>query len=202
MKSSIMLIRVALLVLAFGLLGGCAGTVKNMREAPIDKLTRVQPEPGKALVVFMRPSGLGFAVQSSVFEVRNDAPTLVGIVAAKTKVAYHTTPGKHLFMAIGETADYMEADLLPDRTYYVRVSPRMGMWKARFVLEPVNAAALDAAEFKTDVADCSWVEKIAESENWARQNMGSVLAKHAEYSREWQAKPVDQRPALKPIDGR
>ena len=132
------------------LLGGCAGTVKSMREAPVEKSVAMKPEPGKALVVFMRPSGLGFAVQSSVFDVKDNQPSLVGIVAAKAKVAYQAPPGVHLFMVIGESADYMEAELLPDLTYYAQVSPRMGMWKARFSVEPVKPATLDTATFKTD----------------------------------------------------
>lgn len=202
MKTSALLFRFALLALVAALLGGCAGTVKNMREAPIDKATTLKPEPGKALVVFMRPSGLGYAVQSSVFEVRNNQPELIGIVAAKAKVAHQGAPGKHLFMVIGESADYMEADLLPDRTYYVQVSPRMGMWKARFSLEPVPLENLDTATFKTDFAECAWVEKSPQSEAWARENMGSVLGKHAEYFKDWNATPADKRPALKPQDGR
>jgi hypothetical protein len=202
MKSSVTLLRLALFALAVGLLGGCAGPIKNMREAAIEKTASLKPEPGKALVVFMRPSGLGYAVQSSVFEVKDNQPVLVGIVAAKTKVAYQATPGNHLFMAIGESADYMQANLLPDRTYYVQVSPRMGMWKARFSLEPVKPAALDTAEFKSEFAECAWVEMTAQSESWAKENMPSVLAKHSEYFKEWQAKPADQKPALAPADGR
>jgi len=190
------------LVVACGLLGGCAGTVKSMREAPVEKSVSMRPEPGKALVVFMRPSGMGFAVQSSVFDVNDNEPSLVGIVAAKTKVAYQAAPGVHLFMAIGESADYMEAELLPDRTYYAQVSPRMGLWKARFSVEPVKPATLDTATFKGDFADCRWVEKTGESESWARENMPSVRARHAEYFKEWQTKPADQKPRLAAQDGR
>ena len=194
--------RAMLVVLAAGLLGACAGPVKNMREAPVEKTASVKAELGKALVVFMRPSGLGFAVQSSVFDVKDNQPALIGIVAAKTKVAYQATPGKHLFMAIGESADYIEADLLPDRTYYVQVAPRMGLWKARFGLEPMKAGALDTDVFKKDIAECTWVEKTAQSEAWAQANMTSVLAKHTEYYKDWQAKPAGERLALKPEDGR
>lgn len=202
MKSSVILLRSALFVVAAGLLGGCAGPVKNMSVAAIEKSAILKPEPGKALVVFMRPSVLGSAVQSSVFEIQDNQPALVGIVAAKAKVAYQAAPGSHLFMVIGENADYMQADLLADRTYYVQVSPRMGMWKARFGLEPVKPATLDTAAFKSELADCAWVEKTAQSDSWARENMSSVLAKHSEYFKEWQAKPADQKPALAPADGR
>ena len=202
MNASIALLRSGLVVLVLGVLAGCAGPVKNMREAPLEKTVAVKPEPGKAMVVFMRPSGLGYAVQSSVFEVKDNQALLVGIVAAKTKVAHQATPGKHLFMAIGESADYMEADLLPDRTYYVQVSPRMGLWKARFSLDPVSGATVDSGVFKNEFAECGWVEKNEQSDAWARENMPSVLEKHAKYFKDWQATPAANRPTLVSQDGR
>jgi hypothetical protein len=184
------------------LLTGCAGTVKNMQASSLDKTVTVKPEPGKALVVFMRPSGMGYAVQSSVFEVKGEQPVLAGIVAAKAKAGYQVEPGKHLFMAIGETAEFMDADVLADKTYYARVSPRMGMWKARFILEPLKADVLNSGEFKSDFEECIWVEKSAESERWSRENMGSVQNKRAESYPKWQSAPAEEKPALLPADGR
>jgi hypothetical protein len=69
------------------LLSGCAGTVKNMQSVPPDRVVNA-PEEGKSMVVFMRPSSFGFAVQSSVFEIKENKSSLVGIIAAKTKVSY------------------------------------------------------------------------------------------------------------------
>lgn len=85
------------------------------------------PEKGKSLIVFMRPSSIGYAIQSSVFEVKGDDVHLAGIVAAKKKVAYQVEPGKHLFMVVGESADFMSAELEKDKTYYALVTPRVGM---------------------------------------------------------------------------
>lgn len=193
----------ALVVSALALLGGCAGTVKHMQPSALEKTATVKPDPGKALLVFMRPSGLGFAVQSSVFKANPvGTGSLVGIVAAKAKVAYQVEPGQHLFMAIGESAEFMTADVLAGKTYYVRVEPRMGMWKARFALEPVKAAMLDSAELGNDLADCSWVERTTDSERWARENLSSVEAKRAEYYPKWQAEATDRKAALLPVDGR
>jgi hypothetical protein len=189
-----------ILVIA-SLISGCAGTVVHMQELAADKAP-IAPAPGKAAVVFLRPSGLGFAVQSSVFEVKDNQSLIVGIVAAKTKVAYQVEPGKRLFMAIGESADFMTAELLPDRTYYVTVAPRMGFWKARFGLEPVSAKDLDSPEFKSSLADCKWVEKTNASENWARGNMASIESKRAEYYPDWMNRPELERPHLSQDDGR
>ncbi len=192
----------ALIILAIAsLISGCAGTVVHMQELAADKAP-VAPAPGKAAVVFLRPSGLGFAIQSSVFEVKDNQSLLVGIIAAKTKVTYQVEPGKRLFMSIGENADFMTADLLPNRTYYVLVTPRMGLWKARFGLEPVRAKELDSPEFKSSLADCKWVEKTDASENWARGSMASVESKRAEYYPDWIKQPEPDRPHLMQGDGR
>jgi hypothetical protein len=85
------------------------------------------PEPGKALLVFMRPSGVGSGIQSTVYEVSGDEVRIIGIVSAKTKIAYQAEPGKQLFMTVGESADFMSAELQPGRTYYASVAPRMGL---------------------------------------------------------------------------
>jgi hypothetical protein len=192
------------LILAFAvLLSGCAGTVTNMREVPA-AAPPPAPEPGKALVIFMRPSGLGFAIQSSVFEVQenNPVPALIGIVAAKTKVAYRANPGKYTFMTIGENADFMTAELLAGKTYYVRVEPRMGMWKARFGLEPIAQKELAGTKLAGELSECKWVEKSAESDAWAVANMPSIQSKRTEYYRDWIKQEEAKKPRLLPEDGR
>src|SRR5687767_12203944 len=106
------------------LLAACAGSSPRMQEITAERYAPA-PEPGKALVVFMRPSGLGFAIQSTVYEVSGDELRIIGIVSAKTKVAYQAEPGKRLFMTVGESADFMSAELQAGRTYYAAVAPRM-----------------------------------------------------------------------------
>ncbi len=69
-------VAAALLLL---LLGACAGSSQYMRDvAP--EMVNYTPKPDQALVVFMRPSGLGFAIQSSVFDITDGSPIFLGIV--------------------------------------------------------------------------------------------------------------------------
>jgi hypothetical protein len=187
--------------LAAMMLSGCAGAVKSMRAVPPDQAA-TSPVQGKAMVVFMRPATLGFAIQSSVFEVKQDEPMLVGIVAAKKKVAYQVNPGKHLFMVVGESADFMSAELDADKTYYALVTPRMGMWKARFSLKPVSAAELQSPDFNKWYGACEWVEKIAAADTWATENMPSIRSKQDAYYTKWMNKDSTARPMLHPEDGR
>ncbi len=189
-----------MLLLIMSLLSGCAGTVKHMQEVSTNKVM-IGPATGKAAVVFLRPSGMGALVQSSVFEVKANRLQLVGIVAAKTKVVYYVDPGQHLFMVVGENADFMKADLVADRTYYVSVSPRMGLWKARFGLEPIKGNELSSPEFKSSLEECKWVENTAASENWAIANMASIESKRAEYYADWSKVPEEEKQRLSMDDG-
>jgi len=190
-----------LIVLLASLVSGCAGTVVHMQEVAADRAPS-GPPPGKAMVVFMRPSGLGFAVQSTVYEVKGNNVSLIGVVAAKTKVAYMVDPGARLFMVVGENADFMDADLLPNRTYYARVEPRLGLWKARFALEPVPAKELGTSDFQSQLGECKWVVKTPSADAWLAQNLDSVQSKRLEYYAEWAGKPAAEKPRLASGDGR
>ena len=182
-------------------LTGCAGTVKNMREVSPENIVNA-PDQGKSLIVFMRPSTLGFAIQSSVFEVTENNIQLAGIVAAKKKVAYQIEPGKHFFMVVGESADFMYAELEENKTYYALVTPRMGLWKARFSLKPIHHDELNSSQFTDWVESCDWVEISSESENWANSNMSSIQSKQTEYYQDWMEKDASKRPKLLPQDGK
>jgi hypothetical protein len=154
------------------------------------------PHADQATIVFLRPSGFGGAIQSSVFDVTNDPPTLVGIISSMKKIALSTTPGHHRFMVISEAADFMDAELSAGRTYYALVAPRMGMWRARFSLRPMSGDSPDLVGY---LKDTNWVENTAASQAWAKSNLGSVLAKKAEYIGEWEAK--QDKPILRDGDG-
>ena len=103
------------------LLSACSGPLKYMQHVPSDRVVTA-PDEGKAMVVFMRPASLGFAIQSTVFLIKEDTPVLVGHVAAKKKVSYQIEPWKHLFMVVSEAADFMAAELEANKTYYALVT--------------------------------------------------------------------------------
>ncbi len=172
-----------------------------MEELP-DQNAVMGPPAGQAQVVFLRPSGLGFAIQSSVFEIQEGKPTLLGIIAAKKKLACPLPPGAHLFMVIGENADFMSADLLPDKTYYVLDEPRMGFWKARFSLEPVPQKKLGGTDLTDWLGECRWVRKVPDADNWMQANIKSIMAKYNDYYADWVKKPDADKPTLLPGDGK
>jgi len=183
------------LVLILGMSAGCAFKSSDMRKVDPARAATSAATGDKAVVVFMRPSRLGGAIQSSVFDVTqpaNQTDKLVGIVSSGTKVAYVTEPGEHLFMVVGENADFMTATLAGGKTYYVLVSPRMGWWKARFSLEPVHEAELGSSEFK-EWNGTELVENTAASTAWAKENWESIQDKKVDYLQTWNGKTPAER---------
>ena len=112
------------------LVGGCAGTSQYMRKAE----PPTGPPPEKALVYFMRPSGMGFAVHFQIW----DGHQLIGLSQAKSYFAYPCDPGKHLFIGIAENKRGVEAELEAGKSYYVLTQVKMGAWRARMAFIPVT----------------------------------------------------------------
>lgn len=190
-----------LLLLASAALSGCVSSA--MRPVAPEQASYV-PSADSAVVIFLRPSTLGYAIQSSVFDLAPAGDQFVGIVSSTTKVAYVTTPGEHLFMVIGENADFMKATLAPGKTYYALVTPRFGWVKARFSLEPIRATQLDTAEFRSWDDDTEFIENTDASRQWAAENWASIQSKKDDYIRKWNSKPQNERDeqTLNPDDGR
>lgn len=155
------------------------------------------PPQGQSTLVLFRSSFFGGAVQSSVFDVTDGQSDFIGIISAGKKVTHTFPAGERRVMALGENASFIDIDTLPGKVYYARVSPRMGLWKARFVLEPVPAG--DPA-LEEELASCEWVGNTPTSTAWAQQNIQSALIKMREYLPEFESDP--NRAMLSKSDGR
>lgn len=159
------------------------------------------PAPGKALIVFLRPSSFGGAIHSSVYDTHESADTFVGIVSSKTKVAYQADPGDHLFMVVAENADFMIAHLDPGKTYYALVSPRMGIWKARFSLLPIHDKteakySTRSSDFHDWMESTAWVRVTPEAEQWYREHASDIRGKKLDYMRKWDSADAEQKAEL------
>jgi hypothetical protein len=188
------------IVLCIGLaLTGCAS--KYMQ--PVDPEIELSyvPSESEAVIIFMRPSAFGGAVQSSVFDTTTGENVLVGIISSKAKVAYKTAPGEHIFMVVGENADFMGAEVEAGKKYYALVTPRVGFWKARFSLKPIHRDELASEKFKTWYSSCNFVENTNSSYQWAQENASSIQSKRVTYFQKWMSKPEMDRPVLYKEDG-
>jgi hypothetical protein len=177
------------------MLAGCAIRSDLMSPADADA-SAVRPEPGKALVVFVRPGRLAGAVQAVVY----DGDALVGVCSADTAIAYQTEPGQHLFMVVSEAVDFLDSMLLPGKSYFVEVVPRSGWWRARFSLHPIEAKR-SGKRLSQWLRSVRLVDLNDAGRQWGRENDPSVTEKKAEYLPRWRAKSDDERPALWPGDG-
>ncbi len=125
---------VGLAVLMAALTAGCgAATSEYMR--PIAGPEPAGMPPGKAKVVFVRPSNFANKV---VFTIIDERGYFLGDSTAGARFAVFLDPGEHYFIAWTETTETVKATLVPGRTYYVEVRAKMGIWKARASLWAVN----------------------------------------------------------------
>lgn len=193
-----------LLCAAALLLSGCASSLmKPGDEQSISALTEQ-----RARVVFLRPSSLGGAIQASLFDVTDGTPGFIGVSSVGTKVMYDAAPGSHRFMVVSEAADFLDANLAAGKTYYAVVTPRMGMWKARFSLWPVKADpkapySLKGTDFPAWVKQGKLVLNTPEGEQWAKTNAADIQDKYSAYLKVWDAKSPEalEKRALEPEDG-
>ncbi|QSX35288.1 hypothetical protein JYB87_08895 [Shewanella avicenniae] len=171
------------------LFAGCASNPMT-----VSKQVEVnRPSADHAQVVFMRDSFVGAAISASIFDISSGEPVFIGILDNGTKLAHSVTPGKHVFMVVSEAADFMEAELIPGKTYYSIVTPRMGMWKARFSMWPIKANpnarySLSSADFNDWNTGTKLASLSPKAEAWFEANLASIKAKQIEYWAVWQEK--------------
>lgn len=160
-------------------------------------VTTIGPNDGvlaknQAAIVFFRDTSFGGAIQAPVVESLDQDVAFVGIVSANTRLMHKTTPGKHFYVVGGESSSLLEADLAPQKFYYVRVDPKMGAFKARFALEPVDAAD---AKLPKALSGCSWVAPGATAQGWFNENKGNLKGKSDS------AATRENKAVLKPYNG-
>ncbi|MCL1985178.1 MAG: hypothetical protein FWG59_01850 [Betaproteobacteria bacterium] len=169
----VMLVLAALAACAA--LVGCAS--KHMEVATIGQNDGALSE-NQAAIVFFRDTSFGGAIQAPVVESFVEATgsnvEFVGIVSANTKLLHKTTPGKHIFIVGGESSNMLEADLAPQKFYYVRVDPKMGLMKARFAFEPV---LVNDEKLQKLLSGCTWVTSGPTAQAWFNENKDSMQGK-------------------------
>lgn len=186
------------------LLSGCASNPMKITERTVVEPIQITD----AQVVFMRSSFLGKAINASIYDVTGDKLEFIGVIANGTKIPYKTSPGKHRFMVVSEAADFMESDLAAGKTYYSMITPRMGLWKARFSIMPIKKDP--QYKFNTSSDDFnSWLEstKVAEksekANEWFNANQEDIARKKVKYLADWQQKSAQElvERSLAPQDG-
>lgn len=158
------------------------------------QLSAVQAQPaveaGKAQIVFMRPSNYAGPISATVYDVTNGEIRFLGVLGPKDKMSVAVEPGAHRYMVVAENADFMEATVDAGAVYFAIIRARMGVWKARFSLIPIQSESADQynlnhPEFKSWRATGEWVEPTARATQWYEENKDSVREKHDDYMTKW-----------------
>jgi hypothetical protein len=185
----------ALLITCY-ILVGCAIITDHMNPADEDQQTK-GPENGKALVHFMRPYKLTTRLsQATIY----DGDTYIGTISADKRLAYQAEPGKHLFMVIGENADFMQAELLADKTYYVKIDSWSGFWKPRYGLIPLSGV-VPQAEIDEYYASTQEVKVNGAGIKWAMDKQLEIQQRKADFFPDWLSTSDEKKQSLRPESG-
>ena len=174
-------------------LSSCAGSSNYMKPSA----SQVVPTQDKALVRFMRPSGMGFAINFNML----DGTKVIGNSVAKSQFDYLADPGHHLFVSISENKVFLEADLAPGKVYYVITRIYPGWMRARVAFEAVTRGS----EFWDAVLQYEKELQRLEPDEanlriWQDAHREEIQAVLSSYESEFKTKY--NWPKLSPIDGR
>lgn len=95
----------------------------------------IMPAPeNKSVVYFVRTTSLGFLIDFDYL----DSTSLIGRFNGPKYLRYECNPGKHLFWARSENRDFIEADLLAGKVYFIAANVLMGAMQAAVELNVVH----------------------------------------------------------------
>jgi len=116
--------------------------------APIAAPVTAASVDGSSKLVFMRVSKQSSGIDAMLFDVTDaGGPRFIGTVGAAAKLSYPLNPGLYTFMVVGETAEFMQANIAGGKTYYALVIPKAGA--KRYAIEPVRQNEIGGKEFAT-----------------------------------------------------
>jgi len=159
---------------------------------PISTAPTAAAAAADSKMVFMRATNFGGAIAASVFDVTEPGePKYIGTVGPSTKLSYALKPGLYTFMAVGDTAEFMQAAIVGGRTYYALVIPRSGA--KRFTVEPVRRDELGGTEFAGWDRGTRIASSAARSQAY---DAADAADKRSRYWTQWSKKSEAQRAEL------
>ena len=187
------------------LFAGCTTVMQ-----PVSKTAEAyRPADNEATIIFLRSESIlslpdsqaGCGWRATIFDVTGDENKFLGKVPCYTQVAYKTTEGEHLFMIVGESADFLRTNLGGGKTYYALVIGWPGWWSNRFSLNPVQRHEQNQDRFHKYKNKTKFVENTAESHAWANQHAAEIQTKRDENIQRWIDKYGTDTYGLTPEDG-
>ncbi len=183
-------------LMLLGILAGCR--MAGMQWVPGDAVAKT-PEAGKALIVFTLPYAKDDRrIRAIMVDVTDDGYDLIGLMYQQTRIAHQVPSGKRRFMVVGKRAYFLDADLLPGRTYYVRVKIGTAFRAAQFALVPYHRDELAALKSPPDCPTCTWLVNTENSINWAARKKPDIEYRKSLDLPAWLAR--SDREVLRPQD--
>lgn len=130
-------------VAALSVLTGCASlpSPDAMRTAIAGYELPKLPEPGKAIVYMVRPSGLGGLVRFNVFVDDQEAASEMGFTRSSQYIWFNLTPGSHKIYSKAENWAETLVDVKAGDIIFIEQEPGMGIIMARNSLNKIDDTA-------------------------------------------------------------
>lgn len=126
----------------------------------------------KAMLVFARPEKLGKAVW---FYILDKDKNLITMLKGKEQVAINASPGKHIFHVVSENAVTVQAELGAGRTYIIHTKPKMGLGKARVIVEAALRGKPSFAESAAWLRDAKPGEPdFSKGKKWVSKHQSAI----------------------------
>ncbi len=167
-----------------------------------------KPSRGEATVVFVRASKL----MSGLPLALHDGEKIIGVVKGGNCAVYSASPGKHIFDAFikkGAGMDgrnrymFIDADLAPNRTYYILVRPYVIYFAGVFTdLEPIRNGNEHWNNLPDWLSKCSVTEVNEKTLSWDEKMAAKNKKIRATDDEGWRRKDEERvKKAIKPQDG-
>jgi hypothetical protein len=167
---------------------GCAGSSDYMTKAR-SPAPLAAPDD-RATVVFVRPSGMAFAVNFSIID---QGGHWLGDAVSKSHFAVVLPPGEYTFVGWAENTDLVKATLAAGRVYYVEVSPALGALYSQVSLEALTPRSDDWGELRHWLEDTTRLEPLPAGVASMDQRHADAMKRVASANENWsEMSPEDQ----------
>lgn len=127
------LIHAVFMAAAFMVITGCASlpSTEEMKAQISGYQLPKTPEPGKAIVYVVRPSGLGGLIRFNVFVDDQEADSEVGYTRSSQYIYFNLAPGKHKIYSKAENWAELQVEADANDIIFIQQEPSMGIIMAR-----------------------------------------------------------------------
>ena len=147
----------------------------------------------KAVVVFLRPSKLGKAIN---FYVMDENKQFLTMFRGNQNTGVAVPPGKRTIYVVSENAELVRAELAAGRTYIIVARAKMGFGKARVEVETVRRNTPSFAESATWIRDTKAADPdLDDGAKWVRKHESAIAKRIGNAEAEWSSGGENYRAA-------